>query len=314
MSDVAAATGAGEERGAGDAPAPLAVASPAPFPTVATVRDALAWGTGWVGATANESPRLDAEVLLRHLLGWDRTQLFVRLNDPFPAALAPEYQALLARRVAGTPVAYLVGAREFMGLPFAVGPGVLVPRPETEDLVEWLVARIQAEPRWQGRARIADVGTGSGAIALALASLLPAAHVVGVDQSAQALGYAQKNRAALGLGERVGLVRGDLLGPIGAVDVIAANLPYLRPDQLHLGIAQEPPEALFAGEDGLDLYRALLPQAAHLLRSPGLLAAEIDPEQSAAMTEICRIAFPHAAIEVHRDLAGLDRFVSVSKS
>jgi release factor glutamine methyltransferase len=262
---------------------------------------------------AIDSPRLDAEVLLRHLLGWDRTQLFVGLTDPLPAALVPKYRALLARRGAGTPVAYLVGEREFMGLPFVVGPGVLVPRPETEDLVEWLAARIRAEPRWQGRAQIVDVGTGSGAIALTLASLLPTARVVGVDFSSQALGYARRNRASIGLTGRVGLVRGDLLAPIGAVDVIAANLPYLRLDQAHAGIAQEPPEALFAGVDGLDLYRALLPQAAPLLRSPGLLVAEIDPEQSAAMTEICRKAFPHAAIEVHRDLAGLDRFISVSK-
>lgn len=307
-------TGAGEERGAGNAPAPLAVITPPPFPAAATVRDALVWATSWLGATANESPRIDAEVLLRHFLGWDRTQLFVRLNDPLPAEIGQQYQALIARRVAGTPVAYLVGEREFMGLPFVVGPGVLVPRPETEDLVEWLVARIQAEPRWQGRAQIVDVGTGSGAIALTLASLLPTAQIIGVDLSAQALGYARQNRANLGLAARVGLVRGDLLGPIGAVDVIVANLPYLRLDQLHAGIAQEPAEALFAGDDGLDLYRALLPQAAPLLRSPGLLVAEIDPEQSAAMMAICRAAFPHAAIAIHCDLAGLDRFVSVRQS
>lgn len=313
MSDITPVTGAEEERGATNAPAPLAVSTPPPFPTAATVRDALVWATNWLSTNGNESPRLDAEVLLRHLLDWDRTQLFVHLIDPLPLELAQPYQALIARRVAGAPVAYLVGEREFMGLPLLVGPGVLVPRPETEDLVEWLVARIQAEPRWQGRAQIVDVGTGSGAIALSLASLLPAARVVGVELSAQALGYARQNRAYLGLAARVGLVRGNLLGPIGAVDVIAANLPYLRLNQLHAGIAQEPPEALFAGEDGLGLYRALLPQAVPLLRSPGLLAAEIDPEQSAAMTEICRAAFPDAVIAVHRDLAGHDRFVSVSK-
>ena len=303
--------GAGEARGAGNAPAPLAIDAPSPFPIAATVRDALVWATGWLEAAANESPRLDAEILLRHLLEWERTRFFVGLNDPLPVALVQEYQSLLAHRIAGVPVAYLVGEREFMGLPFAVGPGVLVPRPETEDLVEWLVARIQAEPRWQRRVQIVDVGTGSGAIALALASVLPAAQVVGVDFSPQALSYARQNRANLGLIERVSLVRGDLLGPIGAVDVIAANLPYLRLDQLHAGIAQEPAEALFAGADGLDLYRDLLPQAARLLRSPSILAMEIDPEQSVAMAAICRAAFPHAMITVHRDLAGRDRFVSV---
>ena len=274
-------------------------------------RDALAWAVAALRDGVSESPRLDAEVLLRHLLDWDRAQLFARLNDPLPEAAASGYRPLIARRVAGEPVAYLVGEREFMGLSFVVGPGVLVPRPETEDLVEWLVARIRAESRWHGGPRIVDVGTGSGAIALSLASLLPAARVVGVDLSPLALRYARENRARLNLDRRVGLVRGDLLAPIGAADVIAANLPYLRPDQLHTGIADEPAEALFAGQDGLDLYRALLPQAARLLHSPGILVAEIDPSQTVAMRDLCRAAFPTSTVQVQRDLAGFDRFVSV---
>ncbi len=278
-----------------------------------TVRAALVAATERLSATGSPSPRLDAEVLLRHRLGWDRTRLFIALPDPLPAEAARDYAALIARRAAGAPVAYIVGEREFMGLPFAVGPGVLVPRPETECLVEWVAAHVHAEPRWADGARLVDVGTGSGAIALALATLLPAARIVGVERSAQALGYARTNRARLGLAGRVGLVRGDLLGPIGAVDVIAANLPYLRADQAHDGIAQEPAEALYAGADGLDLYRDVLPQAARLLRAPGLLAAEIDPDQSAAMVALCRAAFPHATITVERDLAGLDRFVTVQQ-
>ena len=276
-----------------------------------TIRAALAAATERLTDGQNPSPRLDAEVLLRHRLGWDRARLFVALPDPLPDDAARDYAALIARRAAGEPVAYIVGAREFMGLPFAVGPGVLVPRPETECLVEWIAARVRAEPRWAAGARIVDVGTGSGAIALSLATLLPEARIVGVERSAVALGYARANRARLGLAGRVGLIQGDLLGPIGAVDVIAANLPYLRVDQAHAGIAQEPAEALYAGQDGLDFYRALLPQAARLLRAPGLLAAEIDPDQSAAMVALCRAAFPHATITVEQDLAGLDRFVTV---
>jgi len=278
-----------------------------------TVRAALSAATERLSATGSLSPRLDAEVLLRHRLGWDRTRLFIALPDPFPADAARDYDALIAWRAAGEPVAYIVGEREFMGLPFAVGLGVLVPRPETECLVEWVAARVRAEPRWADRARIVDVGTGSGAIALSLATLLPQAAIVGVERSAQALGYARTNRARLDLAGRVGLIQGDLLGPIGAIDVIAANLPYLRSNQAHAGIAQEPAEALYAGEDGLDLYRGLLPQAARLLRAPGLLAAEIDPDQSAAMVALCRAAFPRAAITVERDLAGLDRFVTVQQ-
>ncbi len=279
-----------------------------------TVRAALTAATERLSAAGSPSPRLDAEVLLRHRLGWDRTRLFIALPDPLPADAARDYAALIARRAAGEPVAYIVGEREFMGLPFAVGPGVLVPRPETECLVEWVAARVRAEPRWAGGARIVDVGTGSGAIALSLATLLPDARIVGVERSARALGYARTNRARLGLTGRVGLVQGDLLGPIGVVEVIVANLPYLRGDQAHAGIAQEPAEALYAGEDGLDLYRAMMPQAARLLRAPGLLAAEIDPDHSAAMVALCRTSFPHATITVEQDLAGLDRFVTVQQS
>lgn len=282
-------------------------------PRLATARDALTWAMSRLQGTISESPRLDADVLLRHLLGWDRARLFTGLDEPLSSAVAAAYQGLIARRGAGAPVAYLVGEREFLGLSLAVGPGVLVPRPETEDLVEWLAARVRAEPRWHGRPTIVDVGTGSGAIALGLASLLPRAIVVGVEFSPRALGYARRNRARLSQTSRVGLVRGDLLAPIGAADLIAANLPYLRPDQAHAGIADEPPEALFAGPDGLDLYRRLLPQAAAILRSPGILAMEIDPEQAPAMRELASAAFPQDTVTVQRDLAGLDRFVAVQR-
>lgn len=276
-----------------------------------TARIALTWATALLRGTVSESPRLDADVLLRHLLGWDRARLFTGLDEPLPDGVSTAYQRLVARRAAGEPIAYIVGAREFLGLALAVGPGVLVPRPETEELVEWLVARVREQPRWRHGLTAIDVGTGSGAIALGLASALPAARVIGVEFSPAALRYARENRGRVGLADRVALVRGDLLAPIDAADLIAANLPYLRTDQYHAGIAQEPSEALYAGRDGLDLYRRLLPQAARLLRSPGIMAMEIDHEQAGAMRELARSAFPQATIGVHRDLAGLDRFVSV---
>lgn len=276
-----------------------------------SIRDALAGAAARLREAGADSPRLDAEVLLGHVLGWDRAHLFAALPEPLdPGALA-RFDALVARRAAGEPVAYLVGRREFMGRDFAVGPGVLIPRPETECLVEWLIDRVRREPCWVADLRVADVGAGSGAVALALAAALPRARVVAVERSAAALAYARRNRAAHGLTGRVALARGDLLGPVGPVDVIAANLPYLRLDQFHAGIAREPAEALFAGPDGLDLYRALLPLAAALLRAPGLLAAEIDPTQAAAMAALCRAAFPAATVGVERDLAGLDRFATV---
>lgn len=280
--------------------------------TAVSVREALAEGATALRGAGAETPRLDAEVLLRAALGWDRARLYAGLADPLPAERIAAYRALLARRAAGEPVAYLVGEREFMGEGFAVGPGVLVPRPETECLVEWLVARARAEPRWAGGLTAVDVGTGSGVIACALALALPRARVVAIEQSAAALPYARENRRRLGLERRVALVRGDLLGPVAAADLIAANLPYLRPGQLHAGIAREPVEALVGGADGLDPYRALLPQAVAALRSPGLFAAEIDPSQARALVALCRAAFPAARIAVGRDLAGLDRFIAVS--
>jgi release factor glutamine methyltransferase len=175
-----------------------------------------------------------------------------------------------------------------------------------------LVARVRAASRWDTGLVAVDVGTGSGAIALALALALPQARVVAVDRSPAAMAYARENRRRLALARRVALVQGDLLGPVVAADVIAANLPYLRPDQLHAGIDREPAEALVSGTDGLDAYRALLPQAAIVLRSPGLFVAEIDPSQAEAMADLCRDAFPGAVVTVERDLAGRERFVTVS--
>jgi release factor glutamine methyltransferase len=277
-----------------------------------TIRAVLTEATDALREAGVESPRLDAEVLLRAALGWDRARLYAGLTDPLDAAVAEAYHALVARRAAGEPVAYLTGEREFMGQPFAVGPGVLVPRPETECLVEWLAARARAEARWRAGLVAVDVGTGSGAIACALALELPQARVVAVERSPDALPYARENRRRLGLERRVALVQGDLLGPVAAADLIAANLPYLRPDQLHAGIGREPVEALVSGADGLDAYRALLPQAGAILRSPGLFAAEIDPSQAEAMVALCRASFPQGMVTVERDLAGLDRFVTVA--
>src|SRR3712207_6694162 len=134
-----------------------------------TIREAITEGVATLRAAAVESPRLDAEVLLRAALGCDRAQLYAGLTDPLPDPMAAAYRTLIARRAAGEPVAYLTGEREFMGHPFAVGPGVLVPRPETECLVEWLAARARAEARWRAGLAAVDVGTGSGAIACALA-------------------------------------------------------------------------------------------------------------------------------------------------
>lgn len=277
---------------------------------LSTVRLARAWGQGQLAASPSESPRLDADLLLRHLLGWSQAALLVNLDEPLTPAVAATFREQIAARQQGLPVAYLTGEREFLGLSLHVGPGVLVPRPETEELVVWVAAQIATEAAWQAGA-IVDVGTGSGAIPFGLATLLPPIQVVGIDRSLTALTYARVNRARLGLEGRVSLLCGDLLAPVQQAAVIVANLPYLRTEQWHAGIAHEPALALFAGPDGLDLYRRLLPQSAAILQHPGLLAMEIDPEQAAAMQSLCLAAFPTGTVAVHHDLAGRARFVSV---
>lgn len=259
----------------------------------------------------SETPRLDAEVLLRHVLQVDRAGLFARLDDPLPADAAAAFLTLLGLRVAGEPVAYLVGEKEFMGLPIRVGPGALVPRPETELLVEWALRWLHERPD----AVVVDVGTGSGGIALAVAAGLPAGHRVRIlagDSAAAGLAWASRNRWALAL-DAVQLVRGDLttwLAP-DAADLILANLPYLTPEQI-VGnplLAAEPEAALLGGPDGLDLVRSLVADLPRVLAPGGAVGLELDPSQTATVAALLAETLPGARIETITDLAGLPRHV-----
>ncbi|MFN8660306.1 MAG: peptide chain release factor N(5)-glutamine methyltransferase [Thermomicrobiales bacterium] len=260
-----------------------------------------------------DSPGLDAEVLLRHVLGWDRTQILSRPDIELSTDEGARYEALVRERLRDLPVAYLTGEREFMGLPFAVTPAVLVPRPETEILVEWAADWL----RPGGRNRVVDVGTGSGAIALSLAHLLGPdwiGSITGIDVSPDALQVAGRNRAALGMQERVGLRQGYLLRDVSThVDLILANLPYLRPDQVddNPDLAAEPRLALDGGADGLDLVRELLAGAPRVLAPGGAIGLEIDPSQARAVQDLARETFPDAAITVLHDLAGHARHVII---
>lgn len=260
-----------------------------------------------------DSPGLDAEVLLRHVLGWDRTQILSRPEIELSANEGARYEVLVRERLRGLPVAYLTGEREFMGLPFAVTPAVLVPRPETEILVEWAADWL----RPGGRNRVVDIGTGSGAIALSLAHLLGPdwiGSITGIDVSPDALQVAGRNRAALGMQERVGLRQGYLLRDVSThVDLILANLPYLRPDQVddNPDLAAEPRLALDGGADGLDLVRELLAGAPRVLAPGGAIGLEIDPSQARAVQDLARETFPDAAITVLHDLAGHARHVII---
>jgi release factor glutamine methyltransferase len=273
--------------------------------------EAIRFGASMTARAGSETPRLDVEVLLRHALQTDRVGLFARLNDPLPTAAAAAFLTLLGRRVAGEPIAYLVGEKEFMGLPIQVGPGALVPRPETELLVEWGV-------RWlsnRSDAVVVDVGTGSGAIALALAAGRPSSTgttIIAADSSAEALAWAARNRWALAL-DRVHLVRGDLtdwLAP-GAADLVVANLPYLTPDQIAGNplLGAEPTGALLGGPDGLELVRRLVADLPRILAPGGAVGLELDPSQTATVTALLEETLPGARIDLIPDLAGLPRHV-----
>lgn len=278
-----------------------------------TVAQALRTARARLAAAGSATPGLDAEVLLRHVLGWNRTQLLSRPESALSADDAARYEALLTGRERGVPVAYLTGEREFMGLPFLVSPAVLVPRPETEILVEWAADWL----RPGGRDRVVDVGTGSGAVALSLGRLLGAnwrGSITGVDISRDALAVAERNRAALGLDHRVTLRHGRLLQDEAThFDLILANLPYLRPEQVdgNPDLAAEPRLALDGGADGLDLVRELLADAPRVLAPGGALGLEIDPGQAQAVQDLARATFPEAAITVLHDLAGHARHVII---
>jgi release factor glutamine methyltransferase len=264
------------------------------------------------GIAADEAA-LDADVLARHALGgWERGQLITRMRDEAPAAFPGTYDTLVARRVRREPAAYLTGAREFWGLDIEVTRDTLVPRPETEALVEETLARTGPGPL-----RIADVCTGSGCIAVALARWLPLARVVAADQSAAALRVARRNAARHGVADRVSLVRADLLeGLDGPFDVIVSNPPYVPSAGVQAAQPEvrnyEPHAALDGGRDGLDLIRQLVPASAARLADGGWLLFEFGVDQAPAVRAIIAAEPLLQLTEILDDLAGIPR-VAVSR-
>ena len=232
--------------------------------------------------------RLDAETLLLHLLKQNRAWLLGHADDAAATDTQDSFAASVARRYAGEPIKYITGETEFFGLPFAVAPGVLIPRPETEHLVEEVVRLAGAftDPR------IADIGTGSGAIAVALAHSLPEAHIIATDFSPQALAIAKQNAIRNNVEDRIEFFEGDLLAPLTgqSFHIIASNPPYVPladRDSLSVEVREhEPHAALFAGDDGLALYRRLIPEARKLLVPGGWLVMEIGYGQQPAIEEL----------------------------
>ena len=257
---------------------------------------------------------LEAEVLLRHALGYDRAGFYASLGD----IVIPEDRecalSFAERRINREPLAYITGHREFYGLDFIVSPAALIPRQETELLVD--AALEFARKRSDVGISIADVGTGSGAIAVALAVNLPVAQVYATDCSTSALAVANRNRRKHGVPHRVCLLKGDLLLPLSCpVDLILSNPPYIVTNLIP-GLApevqMEPRVALNGGEDGLEVIRRLFEQAPSKLKSGGSLMLEISPEQLVAVCSLAKARFPAADISYASDLLGLPRCVIVS--
>lgn len=275
-----------------------------------SLREALRLAAEQLSTVTGEA-RLEARVLLEYVLRRPRTWIYQHLDQNLEPDQVTHFNQLIAARLGGEPLAYLLGRREFYGRTFLVDRRVLIPRPETEDLIEQALAFIRAEkPR---DPRIVDVGTGSGAIAVTIAAEVPGARVIAVDRSAGALVVAQENARRLGVARQVEFVRADLLaGLAGPFDLILANLPYVPSQEisrLQPEVQFEPRQALDGGPDGLDLYRRLFVQARGLLAPQGALIGEIAWDQGALAAQIAAQQMPEHAVTIQQDLAGHDRLV-----
>jgi release factor glutamine methyltransferase len=267
----------------------------------ATVKEALGGAVDALAAAGVESPRLDAELLLAEATGWERAKLAADREAVLPAAAARQFAEMVRRRLRREPVAYIAGKRWFRHIELAVDPRVLIPRPETELLVE---LALELRP-----GSVLDVGTGSGAIALAIANELPGCQVTATDTSEAALRVARVNAERLGLEDRVRFVGGSLPAA-ETFDLIVGNLPYVSDadwGSLEPEVTQwEPRVALLAGADGLDAIRDLIAKCAN--EPPAVIALEVGDGQAKDVAGMLRDAnFP--ATEVRRDLAGIERVV-----
>lgn len=258
--------------------------------------------------------RIQAELLLRHALGCSRESLLVRLHEPVPAEASGHFFQLVERRRGRVPVQYVVGAQEFFGLSFRVTPAVLIPRPESEGLVEETVRELgdAHEPR------IVDVGCGSGCVTVAIAHTLAAAELVAIDQSPAALAIARENALRHGVASRIEFLEGDLLIPLqtGDVDAIVSNPPYVPDDELETLEPEvsehEPRQALSGGKDGLSVIERLLPAADKALRHGGFFFMEIGHDQDERVKElVTKAGLEH--LRTVPDLAGIPRIVVAKK-
>jgi release factor glutamine methyltransferase len=280
-----------------------------------TVLQVLEWTIGAFKSAGIDSPRLTAEVLLAHGLGSNRLDLYLNHDRPLGEDERAVVRELVRRRLDREPTAYIVGKRAFWTIELAVGPGVLIPRPETEGLVEAALAHLSAAGH--DAPRLLDMCTGSGAVALALVAELPGARVTAVDASCPALAWARKNTVRLGLDDRVDLVAADLftaLGPGARFEVITINPPYVSGEEWDTLAPEikdhEPREALVAGPTGLEVIRPAAMEAARFVATGGLVVCEIGHGQATAAMACFEAVFDRA--ELGRDLSGIPRLIKAA--
>ncbi len=296
---------------------------------MATVHALLSDAVERLRVAGAETPRLDSEVLLANILGIDRTGILAHPEAPVGDAAAARFSEAIARREAGEPVAYIRGVREFLGLAFATDRRALVPRPETERLVELaeleIGRRLTLAPRPPGASpiRVVDVGTGSGAVAIALAvrlfarRMLDEVDILAVDDVAETLDLAKENSAGHAVGDRIRFTLADLIPlPERPLDVIVANLPYVATGalaDLPVPVAFEPRHALDGGPDGLDVIRRLIALLPDVLAQQGVAFLEIGADQGSSIVSVVAELPGRWTCTVERDLAGLPRIARVER-
>ncbi|MVP02589.1 peptide chain release factor N(5)-glutamine methyltransferase [Paenibacillus lutrae] len=283
---------------------------------VMTIREAYSQASSFLKEKQIQDASICAEILLQHVLGWSRTQFFLAMEEPFPAAHLEQWREVIERKAAGEPVQYITGEQDFFGLTLQVTDAVLIPRPETELLVEEIL-REGSRLYPQGAPLLADIGTGSGAIPVSLLHARPDWRAAACDLSPEALKVAQGNARRCGVAERIAFYDGDLLQPCIdrglAIDILVSNPPYipagdapgLQPEVRDY----EPHLALFGGDDGLDLYRRLCGQIPMLAKQPKLVGLEVGIYQAGAVADMLRAAGDWSEIRFVKDLAGIDRHV-----
>ncbi len=274
----------------------------------------LNWTKQYFGEKGVENPRLDAEVLLSHILRKDRLYLYVNFDQPLEGAELAAFRAAVKKRAARLPVAYITGEKEFMGLDFQVTPAVLIPRPDTEILIEAALKTLGSADS----PRILDIGTGSGAICISMLVNLPSAEAVTVDISPEAILVAKSNAERHGVSQRLTFCQGDLFNPVkGQVfSAIISNPPYIpEADILTLTpeVRQEPNLALAGGKDGLDFYRRIIQEGRNYLAPNGFIAMEVGIGQARQVADLAEKSGYFIVSEIVKDYGGIERVVILTQ-